>query len=108
MELKNNIRVLARIRPMIEKEHTSAATEGGSVGVWVVDEEKVALNLAPQREYEFDRVFGPSDGQQQVRALKEDRNVALLQQLPHLLHAACAARCQPLSLYPVPLARSPP
>jgi len=72
IELKGNIRVLARIRPMIEKERSAACSEGGSVeaAVRVAGEETVLLGApAMQREYEFDRVFGPSDGQLQVRAV---------------------------------------
>ena len=69
IEVKGNIRVLARIRPMIEKERSAACSEGGSVeaAVRMVDTETVVLGAAAtQREYEFDRCFGPSDGQLQV------------------------------------------
>lgn len=70
IEMKGNIRVLARIRPMIEKESSASCSEGGSVqeAVRVADEETVLLEAAngPVREFSFDRVFGPSDGQLQV------------------------------------------
>lgn len=70
IELKGNIRVLARIRPMIEKEHSAACGESSPVGEGAVrmgDEETVLLEAAAgQREYIVDRVFGPSDGQLQV------------------------------------------
>lgn len=69
IELKGNIRVLARIRPMIEKERSAACSEGGGVqeAVRVADEETVVLDAANgPREFSFDRVFGPSDGQPAV------------------------------------------
>jgi kinesin family protein C2/C3 len=70
IEMKGNIRVLARIRPMIEKERSASCSEGGSVqeAVRMADEETVLLEAAngPIREFSFDRVFGPSDGQLQV------------------------------------------
>jgi hypothetical protein len=62
-ELKGNIRVLARIRPMSEKEHSSSGSEAA---VRVIDEETVSVAGATVREYEFDRVFGPADGQAKV------------------------------------------
>lgn len=71
IELKGNIRVLARIRPMIEKERSSSAacSDAGNVeaAVRMVDTETLLLEAATHREYEFDRVFGPTDGQLQVR-----------------------------------------
>lgn len=67
VELKGNIRVLARIRPLIEMERARA---GGDVAteaaVRVVNEETLSVTGASTWEYEFDRVFGPSDGQAQV------------------------------------------
>jgi hypothetical protein len=69
IELKGNIRVLARIRPMIEKERSAACSEGGGVqeAVRASDEETVVLDAANgPREFSFDRVFGPSDGQSAV------------------------------------------
>ncbi|WIA08902.1 hypothetical protein OEZ85_008321 [Tetradesmus obliquus] len=62
-ELKGNIRVLARIRPMSEKEHSSS---GAEAAVRVIDEETLSVAGTSVREYEFDRVFGPMDGQAQV------------------------------------------
>lgn len=69
IELKGNIRVLARIRPMLEKERASAGSEGGStdMAVRMAGEEKVLLDAASgQREYVVDRAFGPGDGQEEV------------------------------------------
>lgn len=99
MELKGNIRVFARIRPLISLESTSAdlgpthsssgaslnsmgVIGGGGVGpddavaVRALDEERVAVAImgvagserggVGVKEFEFDRVFGPEDGQQQV------------------------------------------
>jgi hypothetical protein len=62
-ELKGNVRVLARIRPMSEKEHSSSGSEAA---VRVINEDTVSVAGTSVREYEFDRVFGPSDGQAQV------------------------------------------
>jgi hypothetical protein len=62
-ELKGNIRVLARIRPMSEKEHSSSGSEAA---MRVINEETVSVAGTSVREYEFDRVFGPKDGQAQV------------------------------------------
>lgn len=69
IELKGNIRVLARIRPMLEKERSASCSEGGSVqeAVRLADEETLLLESANGlREFTFDRVFGPRDGQPQV------------------------------------------
>lgn len=69
IELKGNIRVLARIRPMIEKERSAACSEGGGVqeAVRAADEETVVLDAANgPREFSFDRVYGPSNGQSAV------------------------------------------
>lgn len=93
MELRGNIRVLARIRPLTTKEAAdtapgAAAAAGASPqrGPWAaapaeavqaLDEERVAVALLAgadrgglgggAKEFEFDRVFGPADGQEQVR-----------------------------------------
>lgn len=69
VELKGNIRVLARIRPLIEKERSACCSAGGSVqeAVRVTDEDTLLLESANgPRVYDFDRVFGPGDGQAQV------------------------------------------
>lgn len=61
--------MLARIRPLIEKERSAACSAGGSAqeAVRVTDEETLLLESANgPRVYDFDRVFGPSDGQAQV------------------------------------------
>lgn len=73
IELKGNIRVLVRIRPLIEKEHSaSSGSSGGATAdaaVRAVDEETVALQCTAAgqtREFVCDRAFGPADGQLQV------------------------------------------
>lgn len=64
-ELRGNIRVLARVRSLIEKERTSSG--GGVEAVTAVDEETLAVAGPVTREFSFDRVLGPSHGQAQVR-----------------------------------------
>lgn len=69
IELKGNIRVLARIRPLIEKERSASCSSGGSVqeAVRVTEQDTLLLESANgPRTYDFDRVFGPGDGQAQV------------------------------------------
>lgn len=67
VELKGNIRVLARVRPMIEKEWASSGGGGDPQAVKVIDEETVAVSGATVKEYNFDKVFAPADRQEQVR-----------------------------------------
>jgi kinesin family protein C2/C3 len=74
--LKGNIRVLARIRPLLEKERTAACSSSSSssdgapdAGLRALDEERVLLSgpaAGQQREWEFDRVFGPQHDQAAV------------------------------------------
>ena len=72
VELKGNIRVLARIRPLLEKEQAVSGPEvlpPEALPVHAADEEKLVMaNIAGgnDREYNFDRVFGPRDGQAEV------------------------------------------
>ncbi|GMH43873.1 hypothetical protein BSKO_11807 [Bryopsis sp. KO-2023] len=67
LELKGNIRVFCRIRPMLESE-TAA---GGCPAVKAEDEDNLTI-ASPEgskdliKTYEFDRVFGPEDGQEEV------------------------------------------
>ncbi|KAF8072828.1 Kifc3 [Scenedesmus sp. PABB004] len=66
VELKGNIRVIARVRPMLEKEHATGGSADPAVRPLDADTVCVALPGAPPREYEFDRVLGPGDSQAQV------------------------------------------
>eukprot|EP00775_Hariotina_reticulata_P002428 gene2428-2732_t len=66
VELKGNIRVLARIRPHNDTEKARAGADIVESAVRTVNEETILLAGAVTKEFEFDRVFGPSDGQQQV------------------------------------------
>jgi hypothetical protein len=86
VELRGNIRILARIRPTSSAEAAElvvAATASPSnaagdqrttaAAVQALDEERLVVMpsgggaTSGPKEFEFDRVFGPSDGQQQVR-----------------------------------------
>eukprot|EP00878_Enallax_costatus_P018744 GHUV01019749.1.p1 GENE.GHUV01019749.1~~GHUV01019749.1.p1 ORF type:complete len:341 (+),score=125.63 GHUV01019749.1:597-1619(+) len=66
IEMKGNIRVLARIRPMIEKEFASSGGGTEAQAVRMIDEERVAVMGVTSKEFEFDKAFGPADGQEQV------------------------------------------
>ncbi len=72
IELKGNIRVLARIRPLLGKELANEAAATGSQGsaappVDARNEETIVLNApAGSKEFEFDRVFQQQEGQEQV------------------------------------------
>ena len=73
VELKGNIRVLARIRPQLEKEQAVSGPEvlpPEALPVHAVNEETLVMSGgaagASGREYTFDRVFGPRDGQDEV------------------------------------------
>jgi len=66
VELKGNIRVLARIRPHNDTEKARAGADTVESAVRTVNEETIMLAGNVTKEFEFDRVFGPSDGQQQV------------------------------------------
>ena len=63
--LKGNIRVLCRIRPKLADE------KGNSIVVKAINEETVAVSgnargHETHKQFEFDRVFGPADGQSSV------------------------------------------
>ena len=63
--LKGNIRVLCRIRPKLSNE------QGNSIVVQAINEETVAVSgnargHETHKQFEFDRVFGPSAGQSAV------------------------------------------
>eukprot|EP00877_Chromochloris_zofingiensis_P015256 jgi/Chrzof1/9985/Cz04g23010.t1 len=71
VELKGNIRVLARVRPLLEKENgsNSTSTPYNDLPVHATSEETLELSSATDRTdkvYEFDKVFAPSAGQEQV------------------------------------------
>jgi hypothetical protein len=65
-ELKGNIRVLCRVRPFIEKE---AKEEGAPDPIKCLTEETlrvISVDAKADRDFEFDRVFAPSDGQSKI------------------------------------------
>lgn len=63
LELKGNIRVLARVRPLLDKEKAA----GEELPVKVLNEENVRVTSEKnEKEYEFDRVFAPVEGQDKV------------------------------------------
>jgi hypothetical protein len=69
VELKGNIRVLARIRPLLEKERVSSDGSAAVLPVQASSAETLLMagtNMGQSKEYEFDRVFGPQEGQEQV------------------------------------------
>ncbi len=62
IELKGNIRVLCRVRPLLSYE-----AQGLEPGVLPLDEELVRVAAEKgEKDFEFDRVFAPEDGQLQV------------------------------------------
>ncbi|KAG2495257.1 hypothetical protein HYH03_006530 [Edaphochlamys debaryana] len=66
LELKGNIRVLCRIRPLVGKEHGG---QGADSPVQVVSEEALrvaSVDNKAEKDFEFDRVLAPSDGQSKV------------------------------------------
>lgn len=64
IELKGAIRVLCRVRPLVARE---AAAAGTTIPVNVLDEETIRVSSDKAiKEFEFDRVFAPSDGQDAV------------------------------------------
>ncbi|GAX80690.1 hypothetical protein CEUSTIGMA_g8125.t1 [Chlamydomonas eustigma] len=68
LELKGSIRVLCRVRPMLEKEKVAAGGNTESP-VKVTSEEALRLTLSESKggkDFEFDRVFAPTDGQDKV------------------------------------------
>lgn len=63
LELKGNIRVLCRVRPLLDKEKSS----GEDMPVKVLNEENVRVNSEKSdKEFEFDRVFAPVEGQEKI------------------------------------------
>jgi hypothetical protein len=68
VELKGNIRVLARIRPLLEKERVSSDGSAAVLPVQATSAETLLMagTTGQSKEYEFDRVFGPQEGQEQV------------------------------------------
>ncbi|KAJ9531363.1 hypothetical protein QJQ45_006812 [Haematococcus lacustris] len=66
LELRGSIRVLCRVRPLLEKER-AGLEEGAPDPVKVLSDEvmRVAGEKA-DKEFEFDRVFKPTEGQEQV------------------------------------------
>ena len=71
LELKGNIRVLCRVRPMLDKERggLDAAAAAASMPVRCPTEETVrvaAVDNKAEKEFEFDRVLSPEEGQDKV------------------------------------------
>lgn len=68
LELKGNIRVLARVRPLVDKERGQGAGSD-ALPLKALSEEALrvaAVDNKAEREYEFDRVLSPDDGQEKV------------------------------------------
>ncbi|PNW84448.1 hypothetical protein CHLRE_03g145107v5 [Chlamydomonas reinhardtii] len=71
LELKGNIRVLCRVRPMLDKERggLDAAAAAASMPVRCPTEETVrvaAVDNKAEKEFEFDRVLSPEEGQDKL------------------------------------------
>jgi len=67
LDLKGSIRVLCRVRPLLEKERFTAS--GEEPPVKCVGEESLRIINSDKgfdKEFEFDRVFAPLDGQDKV------------------------------------------
>ncbi len=67
LELKGNIRVLARMRPLVDKERGQGAA--AELPLKALSEEMLrvaAVDNKAEREYEFDRVLSPDEGQEKV------------------------------------------
>eukprot|EP00199_Chlamydomonas_sp_CCMP681_P000065 CAMPEP_0119105464 /NCGR_PEP_ID=MMETSP1180-20130426/3409_1 /TAXON_ID=3052 ORGANISM="Chlamydomonas cf sp, Strain CCMP681" /NCGR_SAMPLE_ID=MMETSP1180 /ASSEMBLY_ACC=CAM_ASM_000741 /LENGTH=1060 /DNA_ID=CAMNT_0007090509 /DNA_START=65 /DNA_END=3247 /DNA_ORIENTATION=+ len=65
-ELRGSIRVICRIRPLLPKEVTQMDANAPHP-VRVVTEESLRIAMEKgEREFEFDRVFGPKEGQEPV------------------------------------------
>ncbi|KXZ46835.1 hypothetical protein GPECTOR_40g569 [Gonium pectorale] len=68
LELKGNIRVLCRVRPLLEKER-SVTANGGEMPVKAMSEEVLrvaAVDNKAEKEFEFDRVLAPDEGQDKL------------------------------------------
>ncbi|GFR42053.1 hypothetical protein Agub_g2869 [Astrephomene gubernaculifera] len=69
LELKGNIRVLCRVRPLLEKERTVANGDASSMPVRVMGEEALrvaAVDNKPEKDFDFDRVLAPDEGQDKL------------------------------------------
>ncbi|KAG2439988.1 hypothetical protein HXX76_004106 [Chlamydomonas incerta] len=71
LELKGNIRVLCRVRPMLDKERggMDAAAAAASMPVRCPTEETVrvaAVDNKAEKDFEFDRVLSPDEGQDKL------------------------------------------
>ncbi|EFJ44338.1 Kif3C type kinesin-like protein [Volvox carteri f. nagariensis] len=67
LELKGNIRVLCRVRPLLEKERTAGGE--GHMPVKVTSEEALrvaAMDNKAEKDFEFDRVLAPDEGQDKL------------------------------------------
>eukprot|EP00127_Corallochytrium_limacisporum_P005979 Clim_evm56s215 gene=Clim_evmTU56s215 len=75
-ELKGNIRVFCRVRPILEKEQESEMcvsmpnkTDNGEISIHASREHNVTgKSVARQLDFTFDRVFGPTSTQEDVFA----------------------------------------
>ena len=76
VELRGNIQVCCRVRPVLESDSNGLVGQRASVCISCTDEETICIwqpktsisgsTLQQERQYEFDRVFSPSEGQRAV------------------------------------------
>ena len=66
LELKGSIRVLCRVRPMLEKERANSGGEAPPIRVLNEEVLRVPTGQQADKDFEFDRVFSPEDDQEQV------------------------------------------
>jgi kinesin family protein C2/C3 len=66
LELKGSIRVLCRVRPMLEKERANSGGEDPPIRVLNEEVLRVPTGQQADKDFEFDRVFSPEDDQEQV------------------------------------------
>ncbi|GLC37409.1 hypothetical protein PLESTM_000580500 [Pleodorina starrii] len=67
LELKGNIRVLCRVRPLVDKERGAGAE--GAMPIKCVSEEMLrvaAMENKAEKDFEFDRVLAPDEGQDKL------------------------------------------